>query len=210
MSFDYKKEYKEFYMPKNKPSIVQIPKMNYLAVRGHGDPNLENGEYSQSIPLLYSIAFTLKMSPKTNYKIDGYFDYVVPPLEGLWWVDDYNDIDLSLKDKFNFISMIRLPDFITKKDFDWAINEATNKKKIDFSKVEFFTYEESLCIQMMHIGPYDTEPESVRLMDEYLESNGYLKDFSDSRLHHEIYLGDPRKTKPENLKTILRHPIRKK
>ena len=208
MAFDYKKEYKEFYLPKCKPSIVNIPKMNYIAVRGKGNPNVEDGEYQQSIGLLYAIAFTLKMSYKGDYKIENYFPYVVPPLEGLWWQKGIEGVDYSKKDSFEWISMIRLPDFITKKDFEWAINEATNKKKKDFSKVEFFTYEEQLCIQCMHIGSYDKEPETIQLMQKYLLENGYEEDFND-RFHHEIYLSDPRKCDINKLKTVIRHPIKK-
>ena len=209
MAFDYKKEYKEFYLPKNKPSIVNLPKMNYIAVRGKGDPNIEDGEYKQSIQLLYGIAFTIKMSKKTDYQIEGYFDYVVPPLEGLWWQDGVKGIDYSRKEAFNFISMIRLPDFVTENDFAWAVNQATIKKKMDFSKVEFFTYEEGLCVQCMHIGTYDNEPETVALMHNYIKEEGYELDINDKRLHHEIYLSDPRKVDREKLKTVVRHPIRK-
>lgn len=210
MAFDYKKEYKEFYMPKNKPSIVKIPKMNYIAVRGRGNPNDENGEYKESIGLLYAIAFTIKMSYKGSYKIEAYFEYVVPPLEGFWWQEGMNrSIDYNNKDTMQFISVIRLPDFVTKRDFDWAIEEATKKKKKDFSKVEFFTYDEGICIQCMHIGSYDDEPTTVELMHEYMKENGYVLDITDTRLHHEIYLSDPRKCDVSKLKTIIRHPIKK-
>lgn len=210
MSFDYKKEYKEFYMPKSKPSIVSIPKMNYIAVRGKGNPNDENSEYKESIGLLYAIAFTIKMSYKGTHKIDGYFSYVVPPLEGFWWQEGNKEgIDYKSKDKFNFISVIRLPDFVTKRDFDWAIEEATNKKHQDFSKVEFLTYDEGLCVQCMHIGSYDDEPETVKLMHEYMKENGYELDISDKRFHHEIYLSDPRRVDASKLKTVVRHPIKK-
>ena len=182
MAFDYKKEYKEFYMPKKVPSIVEIPAMNYIAVRGKGDPNDENGDYKKSIGLLYAIAFTIKMSKKSDHKISGYFDYVVPPLEGFWWQESNTEIDYSRKEDFCWISLIRLPDFVTKEDFDWAIAEAENKKKTDFSKVEFITYDEGLCVQCMHIGPYDDEPETVRLMNEFAEKNGYTLDMTDRRL----------------------------
>lgn len=208
MSFDYKKEYKEFYMPKKTPSIVTVPKMNYIAVRGKGDPNDENGEYKKSIEVLYSIAFTIKMSYKSNYRIDGYFDYVVPPLEGFWWQDGKDGIDCSHKESFNFISVIRLPDFVTKKDFDWAVATATEKKKKSFTNVEFLTYDEGLCVQCMHIGPYDNEPATIELMKNYAVSNGYNIDFSSGRYHHEIYLSDPRRCAPERLKTVLRYPIK--
>lgn len=209
MAFDYKKEYKEFYMPKNKPGIVEVPTMNYIAVRGEGDPNAENSEYKESIGLLYGIAFTIKMSKKGDYRIDGYFDFVVPPLEGLWWQEDTDDIDYTHKENFKFISMIRLPDFVTRKDFNWAIEEATRKKKIDFSKVEFLTYDEGLCVQCMHIGSYDDEPATIKLMHEYAAAEGYELDITDKRLHHEIYLSDARKVAPEKLKTVIRHPIKK-
>ena len=210
MAFDYKKEYKEFYMPKNKPSIVEIPKMNYIAVRGKGNPNDEEGEYKKSIGLLYGIAFTIKMSYKGTHKIDGYFEYVVPPLEGFWWQDGRVGIDYNQKEELNFISIIRLPDFVTKKDFDWAIEEATKKKKQDFSKVEFLTYDEGICVQCMHVGSYDNEPATVELMHKYMEENGYVLDITDKRFHHEIYLSDPRKCNENKLKTVIRHPIKKK
>ena len=209
MAFDYKKEYKEFYMPKNIPSIINIPKMNYLAVRGSGNPNLEYGEYKKSIGLLYAIAFTIKISYKGNHKIDGYFEYVVPPLEGFWWQKGIKGIDYDKKDDFQFISLIRLPDFVTKKDFEWAIEEATKKKKQDFSKVEFLTYEEGLCVQCIHLGSYDNEPITVKLMDDYAKSNGYEIDINNTRFHHEIYLSDPRRCNENKLKTVIRHPIKR-
>ena len=209
MSFDYKKEYKEFYMPKNKPSIVDVPAMNYIAVRGKGDPNAVDGEYKATIGLLYGIAFTIKMSYKGNHKIDGYFDYVVPPLEGFWWQNGIDGIDYAHKENFEWISLIRLPDFVTQKDFEWAIAEATKKKKTDFSKVEFLTYTEGLCVQCMHVGSYDDEPASVAAMHEYAIENGYEIDITDTRYHHEIYLTDARKVAPEKLKTVIRHPIKK-
>ena len=209
MAFDYKKEYKEFYMPKNKPSLVDVPTMNYIAVRGKGDPNEENGEYKKSIELLYGVAYTIKMSYKGEHKIDGYFEYVVPPLEGFWWQNGMDGIDYAHKENFNFISIIRLPDFVTKANFDWAIAEATKKKKTDFSKVEFFTYNEGLCVQCMHIGPYDDEPTTIATMHEYAEQNGYEVNITDTRYHHEIYLSDPRKCELAKLKTVVRHPIRK-
>ena len=211
MAFDYKKEYKEFYMPKDKPSILTIPKMNYIAVKGKGNPNDEDGEYKKTIGLLYAIAFTIKMSYKTPYKIAGYFEYVVPPLEGLWWQDWIKDgIDYNKKDELNFISLIRLPDFVTQKDFDWAIKEATSKKHQDFSKVQFFTYDEALCVQCMHIGSYDDEPKTIELMNKFAEDNGYIIDINAKRLHHEIYLSDPRRCDVNKLKTVIRHPIKKK
>ena len=210
MAFDFKKEYKEFYMPKAAPSVITIPKMNYIAVRGKGDPNDEDGEYKQAIGLLYGIAFTIKMSKKGDRQIDGYFDYVVPPLEGFWYQDGVAGVDYTRKDSFNWISVIRLPDFVTEEDIDWAVREASAKKKQDFSKVQFLTVEEGLCVQCMHIGPYDDEPATVAMMDRYLEENGYENDFSAERMHHEIYLSDPRRVSPEKQKTVIRHPVRKR
>ena len=210
MAFDYKKEYKEFYMPKASPSIVTVPKMNYIAVRGKGNPNDEAGEYKASISLLYGIAFTIKMSYKGDHKIDGYFAYVVPPLEGFWWQDGVQGIDYTRKEDFHFISVIRLPDFVTKADFDWAIAEATRKKKTDFSRVEFFSYDEGACVQCMHIGAYDDEPATIERMHSFAAQNGYEVDLTGARYHHEIYLSDPRKCDISRLKTVVRHPIKRK
>lgn len=208
MAFDYKKEYKEFYLPPKQPGIVTVPPMNYIAVRGKGNPNIEGGEYKQSIGLLYAIAFTIKMSKKGNHQIDGYFDYVVPPLEGFWWQENTKGIDYSRKEDFHFISLIRLPDFVTKEEFIWAIEEAQEKKKEDFSKVEFLTYDEGLCVQCMHIGTYDEEPETVDKMHAFMREQGYELDITDKRYHHEIYLSDARRTAPERLRTVIRHPIK--
>ena len=209
MAFDFKKEYKEFYLPKNKAQIVTMPRMNYIAVRGKGNPNEEGGQYKTAIGVLYSVAYTLKMSYKTDYKIKGFFEYVVPPLEGFWWQDHVEGVDCSNKSDFNWISVIRLPDFITKKDFDWAVDTASKKKKMDCSSAEFLSIEEGLCVQIMHIGSFDNEPETVAIMDKYLGENGYVNDFTDERHHHEIYLSDPRKVAPERCKTVIRHPIEK-
>lgn len=210
MAFDLKKEYKEFYMPKNKPEIVNVPAMNYIAVRGKGDPNEENGSYQKAIGILYAVAYTLKMSYKTNYKIDGFFEYVVPPLEGFWWQNHTDRIDYTDKSLFNWISVIRLPDFITKKDFDWAVEIAQKKKNIDCTSAEFLTLEEGLCVQIMHLGSFDDEPQSVSIMNEYIENNGYKNDINEKRLHHEIYLSDARKVPTEKWKTVIRHPIKLK
>ena len=208
MPFDFKKEYKEYYLPKSKPEIVTMPPANYIAVRGQGDPNAEDGEYKRAIGLLYGIAFTIKMSRKGGRQIEGYFDYVVPPLEGFWWQDGADGIDYAHKENFRWISVIRLPDFVKEEDFDWAVTEATKKKKTDFSKVEFFTYDEGLCVQCMHIGSYDDEPATVSMMHQYMEQQGYVLDMTALRLHHEIYLSDARKVVPEKLKTVIRHPIK--
>jgi len=228
VAFDYKKEYREFYMPKNKPDIITVPAVNYIAVRGSGDPNLEDGEYKQLIGLLYGIAYTIKMSRKGDHRIDGYFDFVVPPLEGFWWQAGQNPsddnvskegsdgrtilkgIDYAHKEDFRWISVIRLPDFVTQDDFRWAVDEAAAKKNRDFSKAEFLSVEEGLCVQCMHIGSYDDEPATVARMHEYMEQKGYELDITDSRLHHEIYLSDARKVVPEKRKTVIRHPIKRK
>ena len=227
MAFDFKKEYKEFYMPKNKPEIVKIPPMNYVAVRGKGNPNVEGGDYQQAISILYAVAYTLKMSYKTDYKIEGFFEYVVPPLEGFWWQgeqhpvdaemrtdragrrENIKGIDYSNKDTFNWISVIRLPDFITEKDFVWAVQTATEKKKIDCSLAEFLTIDEGLCVQIMHQGSFDSEPATVALLEDYLKEQGYENDINEQRLHHEIYMSDARKVAPEKWKTVIRHPIKK-
>ncbi len=209
MPFDFKKEYKEYYMPKNKPQIVEIPTMNYIAVRGKGDPNDENGEYKRAIEVLYAVAYTLKMSYKTDYKIEGFFEYVVPPLEGFWWSENGGTFDYADKSQLRWISVIRLPDFIAEKDVQWAVETASKKKKLDCSAAEFLTINEGLCVQIMHNGPYDDEPATVELMDKFIVENGCRNDISSDRLHHEIYLSDPRKTLPEKWKTVIRHPIRK-
>lgn len=208
MAFDFKKEYREFYPPKNRPEIVTVPKANYIAVRGHGDPNEPGGAYQKAIEVLYSVAYTLKMSYKTDHKIEGFFEYVVPPLEGFWWQDGVNGVDYGDKSTFNWISVIRLPDFVTEADFRWAVDTAAKKKKLDCPAAEFLPIDEGLCVQILHIGSYDAEPETVAVLDRFLAENGYVNDFSPIRLHHEIYLSDARKTAPDKLKTVIRHPIK--
>ena len=209
MAFDFKKEYKEFYMPKNKPEIVTVPKANYIAIRGKGDPNEVCGAYQQAISVLYAVAYTLKMSYKTDHKIEGFFEYVVPRLEGFWGQDGIDGIDYTDKASFNWISVIRLPEFITQKDFEWAVETATKKKKLDCSSAELMTIDEGLCVQIMHLGSFDDEPATIALIDEYLEKNGYVNDITKTRLHHEIYLSDARRVVPEKWKTVIRHPIKK-
>ena len=209
MAFDFKKEYKEFYLPKNRPTIVTVPPMQYLAVRGQGDPNQEDGAYRQSIALLYGVAFTIKMSKLGDHRMAGYFDFVVPPLEGFWWQDGQTGLDYAHKEQLQWISVIRLPDFVTQAEFAWAVEEATRKKKTDFSKVEFLRYDEGLCVQGMHLGPYDDEPATVERMHRFAEEQGFVPDFTERRRHHEIYLSDARKVPPEKRKTVIRHPIRK-
>ena len=209
MAFDYKKEYKEFYLPPERPGIVTVPAMNFLAARGRGDPNEEGGAYKQALELLYAVAYAIKMSKLGRHKPAGYFDYVVPPLEGLWWQEGTQGVDYSRKADFRWISLIRLPEFVTEDVFDWAIREAAEKKRRDFSKVEFFPWEEGLSVQCMHTGPYDDEPATVASMDEYAKSQGYELDFGQGRFHHEIYLSDVRRCRPEKLKTVIRQPVRK-
>lgn len=208
MVFDYKKVYKQFYLPPRKPVIVTVPEMNYVAVRGEGNPNEEGGAYQKSVGILYAVAYTIKMSEKGNHKINGFFEYIVPPLEGFWWLNNIDEVDYSDKEKFKWSSVIRLPDFVTREDFDWAVTEASKKKKMDCSLAEFLTIEEGLCVQMMHIGSYDEEPASIKTMEEYLRQNGYESDVSELRKHHEIYLSNPRKTKLEKCKTVIRYPIK--
>lgn len=208
MPFDYKKEYKEFYLPPKKPEIVEIPAMNFVAVRGAGNPNETGGDYQKAMQLLYGVSFTIKMSYKGSRDIEGYFPYVVPPLEGLWWQDGVCGVDYGRKEDFQWISMIRLPEFVTEEVFQWAVREAEAKKKTDFSKAEFLTFEEGRCVQCMHVGPYDDEPATIEQMDRFAAEQGYVLDFSEERRHHEIYLGDPRRTKPERLRTVIRHPVK--
>lgn len=209
MTFDFKKEYKQFYMPKCTPEIVNVPVANYIAIRGKGDPNEQDGEYKKAIGVLYSVAYTLKMSYKGEHSIKGFYQYVVPPLEGFWWQDGIDGIDYSNKSTFRWISVIRLPDFITKKDFEWAVSKATKKKKLDCSKAEFMTIDEGLCVQIMHIGAFDDEPQTISLMDSFLKQNEYENDFSSTRIHHEIYLSDTRKVEKSRWKTVIRHPVKK-
>ena len=207
MAFDFKKEYREYYLPPQTPVIVDVPPMNYVAVRGKGNLNEEDSEYKASIELLYGIAFTIKMSKMGDHRIEGYFDFVVPPLEGLWW-SETGEVDYGRKQDFHFISMIRLPDFVTKEDFDWAVESAVRKKKKDFFKVEFFHYEEGKCVQCMHIGSYDMEPVTIGKMKALAAQDGLSISIDDRRMHHEIYLSDPRKTVADRLRTVIRYPVK--
>ncbi|MGL4738711.1 MAG: GyrI-like domain-containing protein [Cellulosilyticaceae bacterium] len=210
MAFDFKKEYKALYKPKEQPEIIEVPTMNYIAIRGKGDPNEAEGDYQKAIGVIYAVAYTLRMSYKTSYKIEGFFEYVVPPLEGFWWQESIKGMDYSQKDKLHWISLIRLPDFITKEHLEWAIQEVYRKKKLDCSHVEYLTLEEGLCVQMLHRGAFDDEPQTVAMMDQYLEEQGYVNDFSKERLHHEIYLSDPRRVEVSRWQTVIRHPVKKK
>ena len=209
MTFDYKKEYRQYYQPGNKPEIVQIPPMNFVAVRGMGDPNEKDGAYQSAIGILYTISYTIRMSYKGDYQIEDFFPYVVPPLEGFWWQEGVHGVDYTNKAAFHWISAIRLPDFVAEEHLSWAKEKATRKKKVDCTLAEFWSFEEGLCVQMMHLGPFDEEPKTVAKMDKYLEEQGYDNDFSDTRMHHEIYLSDPRKVAPEKYKTVIRHPVRR-
>ena len=208
MAFDFKKEYKEFYLPPARPGLIEVPAMNFLAVRGKGDPNDPGGEYQRAMGLLYAVAFTIKMSKLGDHRIEGYFDYVVPPLEGFWWMEGDRRIDYAHKEDFCWISLLRLPDFVSRADFDWAIGEATRKKKQDFSPVEFLTYAEGLCVQCMHLGSYDDEPATLEGMEAFVAAQGLVPDLGPERYHHEIYLSDARKVPPERRKTVIRVPVR--
>ncbi|MGN0185642.1 MAG: GyrI-like domain-containing protein [Aristaeellaceae bacterium] len=210
MAFDYKKEYREFYLPPRKPQIVEVPEMHFVAVRGSGNPNAEDGEYKSAMELLYGLAFTIKMSKLGDHRIEGYFDYVVPPLEGLWWQEGASSLDLSRKENFQWISMIRLPEFVTKQEFDWAVSEAARKKKMDFSRAEYFRYAEGTCVQCMHVGSYDAEGATIAAMEDFAAKNGFVPDCGAARRHHEIYLSDARKCAPERLKTVIRIPLQEK
>lgn len=209
MAFDFKKAYKDLYLPETVPSVLTVPPMRFIAVRGQGDPNEPEGAYQRALNLLYGVAYTLKMSYKTDYRIDGFFEYAVPPLEGFWYQPGTEGVDYGRKGDFCWLSVIRLPDFVRERDFRWALETAERKKKLDFSPVQLLTVDEGLCVQCMHVGPYDEEPATVERMHRFCAEQGYAPDFSQERLHHEIYLGDPRRGDPAKLKTVIRHPIRR-
>lgn len=209
MAFDFKKEYREFYLPKAAPGIVDVPEMRFIAARGAGDPNAEGGDYSRVVGALYAVAYTLKMSRLGDRRIDGYFDYVVPPLEGFWRQPGVAGVDYRRKADFEWIACIRVPDFVGEADVAWAKAEAARKKGTDCAGVRFWTFAEGLCAQVMHVGPYDDEPATIGRMDAFIRAQGCAPDFSDVRRHHEIYLSDPRRTPPEKLKTVIRHPIKR-
>jgi hypothetical protein len=206
---DYKKEYKDLYLPKTTPTVVDVPEMQFVAVSGRGNPNEENGEYQRAIPVLYGIQYTIKMSKKGNYVLDGYFDYVVPPLEGFWWLDNNEDFTPENKSEFQWLSVIRLPEFVDEKVFQWACEEVSKKKNIDTQNAQYLKIKEGLCVQCLHIGAFDDEPKTIKLMNDFMDVNGLLNDVNDTRRHHEIYLSDPRKTDVSNCKTVLRIPVKK-
>ena len=209
MAFDYKKEYRAFYLPKDQPEIVEVPEMQFAGVRGRGDPNQPGGAYQAAVGVLYALAYTIKMSPRSGRRMEGFFDYVVPPLEGFWWQEGAEGVDYARKEDFQWVSCIRLPDFVTPAEFAWAAEEASRKKQLDCSRAELLTVTEGLCVQCMHLGPYDGEPATVARMDGYARAQGYVPDVSETRRHHEIYLSDARRCAPEKLRTVLRHPVRR-
>ncbi len=207
-ALDFKKTDRELYRPGTTPGLIDVPSMLFVAIRGKGNPNIVDGEYARALASLYAIAYTIRMSARSGRAIDGFFEYVVPPLEGLWWMADGSaGVDYDRKDDFHWISMIRLPDFVTEEIFRWAQEEAARKKGIDTGRAERVVWREGLCVQCLHTGSYDSEPETIARMDRFVEENGFRLDFSDTRRHHEIYLGDPRKTAPDKLRTVIRHPI---
>lgn len=209
MAFDFKKEYKELYLPKETPTILDIPAMNYIALRGQGNPNEAGGSYQKAISILYAVAYTLKMSYRGGRAIEGFFEYVVPPLEGFWWQEGVRGVDYARKERFNWISVLRLPDFIAKADFDWAVQEAGRKKGMDCTAAEFLTIQEGLCAQILHVGAYDDEPATVARMEAYVRAQGYVVDINQVRMHHEIYLSDPKQVEPAKRKTVIRHPVKR-
>ena len=207
---DYKKEYKDLYQPPSKPTIINIPEMLFIAVEGEGDPNTCQ-EYSEALEILYGLSYTIKMSGKNDIQTDGYFVYVIPPLEGLWYADDiyFDGLNITDKNKFRWIAMIRQPEFVTENVFETAGSILIKKKpRLDLSRTKLKKINEGLCVQIMHHGSYDDEPDSIEKMKSYIALNGYKEDLSDKRLHHEIYLSDPRKCAPERIRTVIRHPIK--
>ena len=207
---DYKKEYKDLYQPKTTPAIVEVEDMQFVAIEGRGNPNDENGEYQRAIEVLYGIQYTIKMSKKGNNIPKGYFDYVVPPLEGFWWLENEVDFTFENKSKYCWISLIRLPEFVDASVFEWACEEVSKKKKIDTTKAKLLKINEGLCVQCLHLGSYDNEPKTLKLITDFIEKNGLQSDINEVRRHHEIYLSDPRKTEVSKLKTILRIPVKRR
>jgi len=206
---DYKKESKELYQPKSTPEMVEVGEIQFVAIEGKGNPNDENSEYQRAIEVLYGIQYTIKMSKKGNYVPDGYFDYVVPPLEGFWWLENNEEYSPEKKSKQQWISVIRLPEFVDEKVFEWACKEATKKKKIDTTKAKFLKIKEGLCVQCLHTGSFDDEPRTLKQINDFIEMNGLQNDINETRRHHEIYLSDPRKTEVSKLKTVLRIPVKR-
>ena len=208
MPFDMKREFKHLYAPKAGPHLIEVPMMRFIAVEGRGDPNDTQGEYARAVEMLYAVIYTIKMSKLGSRDIPGYDDFIVPPLEGLWWMPGLAGVDYSRKENFSWLSMIRLPDFAGSEVVDWAGAEVRRKKGLEASAARLFDYDEGLCVQCLHFGPYDDEPATLSKMLDYMHTQGCQSDFA-ARHHHEIYLSDPRKTAPEKLRTIIRHPVRK-
>ncbi len=209
--FDYKKEYKDLYLPPKKPMVIEVPEMTFIAVDGQGDPNTCPA-YRNALEMLYGLSWTIKMSKMGGEKPPGYFEYVVPPLEGLWWVDDtlFNGFNIKEKGRFCWTSMIRQPEFVNMETLEWACKRLSAKKMgLDLAAARLWTFQEGLCVQMMHIGSYDEEADSIQLLERFTEEAGYTIDISSKRRHHEIYLSDPRKCQKQNLKTVIRQPIKK-
>ena len=213
MTIDYKKTQKHLYQPKTTPEIIDIPEMVFLAIDGKGNPNTIE-DYKTAIEILYGLSYTIKMSKKAGNEPTGYFDYVVPPLEGLWSLDDGGAFTgggqvIMDKDEFLWTAMIRQPEFVTQEVFKTAKEVLARKKpQLDLSSLKLVEFTEGLCAQVMHIGAYDDEPATIQKLSSFINSQGYVEDMAGSRRHHEIYLGDPRKSAPEKLKTVLRHPIK--
>jgi hypothetical protein len=207
---DFKKAYKDLYLPTLQPAVVDVPAMMFVMVGGKGDPNVPDGPYAKAVGLLYTLVYTIKMSGTRGGDSAGYYDYVVPPLEGLWWFEDGRPWRPGEKSRLCWIAMIRQPEFVTREVFAWAVSEASKKKPgPDYEKARLEDLTEGLCVQCMHIGPYDTEPESIARMDAFARGQGLEDDFTDRRRHHEIYLSDPSRVKSEKRRTVVRHPVRK-
>ncbi len=209
MTIDFKKTDKNLYLPKDKPMIIDVPEMLFIMIDGKGDPN-NNQSYNEAVEILYGLSYTIKMSIKKGINIPGFYDYVVPPLEGLWWIEE-GEFDLKFRDNWLWTSMIRQPEFVTQDVFQWAV-DSFHKKKPDLQveRAKLKTFSEGLCVQMMHIGLYADEPVTLEIMKEFMYSNNLVDETGNKRKHHEIYLSDPNKTEPNSLKTVLRHPVVKK
>lgn len=206
--FDYKKEYKDLYMPKNSPMLIDVPAMNYIMIDGKGDPN-NNKEFEHAVEVLYGLSFTIKMSKMKGNQPEGYFEYVVPPLEGLWSINN-GTFSLEKRDNWVWTLMIRQPEFVTLDFFNWACSELKHKKPdLNIDGARFEAYNEGSCVQMMHIGPYSTEPTTALIIEDFMKENNLKTRLGDGGKHHEIYLSDPRKAKPDQMKTVLRHPVKK-
>jgi hypothetical protein len=205
-AFDYKKEYKDLYLPKDNPLLIDVPAINFIMVDGCGDPN-NNQEFQEAVELLYGLSYIIKMSKSKGKQPEGYFEYVVPPLEGLWWVDK-GGFSLEKRENWKWTLLIRQPEFVTQEVFEWAGRELIRKKpKFALENARLETFTEGLCVQILHIGPYAAEPETMKKLENFIEKEGLKDRLGLGGKHHEIYLSDPRKSKPESMKTVLRHPV---